>query len=251
MPVPVPGDFLMLLAGVRAATGAYTLWEVIVALMAAALLAGGTQYLLARGPSRRFVYRFGRYVGLTPPRLDKAANAVRKRGPTAVAVGTVTPGLSMVTYIACGLAGLGCPAVRHRSGHRQRVVHWPAYRPGLHPGPSALTLLDNIHVPIVPVITHGAPRPRRLAGAHRAPAPPRRPAAVGHLARPARLDRDGMPVCRSWSPQPGGTIAAGQADTGRARMRPPHSFMRGNVLYLNSAGPGGVYFPHNNIFSVV
>ena len=148
----MPGDFLMLLAGVRAATGSYSLVAVIVALMAATLLAGGAQYLLARGPSRRFIYRFGRYVGLTPPRLDKAANAVRKRGTTAVAVGTVTPGLSMVTYIASGLAELA--AVPFGLG----LVIGSALFVGLHIalgyilGPSALTLLDNIHLPLVPVV---------------------------------------------------------------------------------------------------
>src|SRR5215212_5217471 len=96
VPIPVPGDFLMLLAGVRAGTGQYSLLEVIIVLMGATLLAAGIQYLLARGPSRSFVYRFGRYIGLTPPRLDRAAGSVRKRGAAAVAVGSLTPGLGMV-----------------------------------------------------------------------------------------------------------------------------------------------------------
>src|SRR5215204_622687 len=95
VPIPIPGDFLMLLAGVQAASGRYPLWLVMGALLTAVLLAGGAHYLLARGPSRAFVYRFGRYVGLTPARLDKAADAVRKRGHMAVAIGTMTPGLGM------------------------------------------------------------------------------------------------------------------------------------------------------------
>jgi membrane protein DedA with SNARE-associated domain len=151
VPIPVPGDFLMLLAGVRAGTGQYTLIEVIVALMGATLLAAGVQYLLARGPSRGFVYRFGRYIGLTPPRLDRAAGAVRKRGATAVAVGTVTPGLSMVTYIASGLAELA--AIPFSIG----LVIGSTIFVALHIalgyifGPGILTALDSVHIPLLPV----------------------------------------------------------------------------------------------------
>src|SRR5438094_10563205 len=82
IPIPVPGDFLMLLAGVRAAQRVDSLLVVILVLMAATVLASAAQYWLARGPSRALIYRVGRYVGLTPARLDKAAAAVRKRGPT-------------------------------------------------------------------------------------------------------------------------------------------------------------------------
>jgi len=152
IPIPIPGDFLMLLAGVQAASGLYPLWLVVVVLLVASLAASGAQYALARGPSRRIVYRFGRYVGLTPPRLDKAADAVRKRGPVAVAVGTMTPGLSMVTVIAAGLAEMA--AIRFSWG----LVTGSAVFIALHLalgyflGPSALTLLDNVHLPVLPIL---------------------------------------------------------------------------------------------------
>jgi membrane protein DedA with SNARE-associated domain len=152
VPIPIPGDFLMLLAGVRAASGDDPLWLVMGALMAAVLLAGGAQYALARGPSRAVVYRFGRYVGLTPPRLDKAADAVRKRGPVAVAIGTMTPGLGMLTVIAAGLAGLA--AVRFAGGLTVGSTIFIALHIvlGYLFGPSVLTMLDNIHLPVVPVL---------------------------------------------------------------------------------------------------
>ncbi len=151
VPIPVPGDFLMLLAGVRAGTGQYSLIEVIVALMGATLLAAGIQYGLARGPSRGVVYRFGRYVGLTPPRLDRAAGAVRKRGAAAVALGTCTPGLGMVTYIAAGLAELAALpfALGLLSGSTAFVALHIAL--GYLVGPGILTVLDNVHVPLLPV----------------------------------------------------------------------------------------------------
>ena len=152
VPIPIPGDFLMLLAGVQAATGMYPLWLVMGALMAAVLLAGGAQYMLARGPSRAFVYRFGRFIGLTPARLDKAADAVRKRGSVAVAIGTMTPGIGMLTVIAAGLAGLA--AVRFAGGLTIGSTIFIALHLvlGYVFGPSVLTMLDNVNLPVVPVL---------------------------------------------------------------------------------------------------
>ena len=152
VPVPVPGDFLMLLAGVRAAQGTYGLLEVIVALMGASLLAGLIQYLLARGPSRAFVYRFGRYVGLTPARLDRATEVMRRRGATGVAVGTVTPGLGLVTMIAAGLARLEVVPAGVGLVVGSALFVGAHLALGYFLGPSALTLLANLHLPLLPIV---------------------------------------------------------------------------------------------------
>jgi membrane protein DedA with SNARE-associated domain len=64
------------------------------------------QYLLARRLGRSFLYRFGRYIGLTQDRLDRAASAVRKGGAATVGVSLVTPGVRIATVPACGLAEL-------------------------------------------------------------------------------------------------------------------------------------------------
>src|SRR3954447_26864264 len=80
VPVPVPGDLLMVVAGARAATGKLPLWGVLLAAVVAGFIGAYIQYALAKGPGRGFIYRFGRYVGLTPSRLDKATEAIRGRG---------------------------------------------------------------------------------------------------------------------------------------------------------------------------
>jgi hypothetical protein len=51
------------------------------------------QFWLARGPGRAMVYRLGRYLGLTPARLDAASTLVRKSGPLGLAVIMLTPGV--------------------------------------------------------------------------------------------------------------------------------------------------------------
>src|SRR5438067_4461532 len=80
VPVPVPGDLLMIVAGARAAAGSLPLEWVLLAAVVGGLGGAFIQYLLARGPGRGFIFRFGRYGGLTPARLDKASDAVRGRG---------------------------------------------------------------------------------------------------------------------------------------------------------------------------
>lgn len=107
VPLPVPADLLMVGAAARAATGQESLLAVIVTLELALLLGGTAQYLLARGPGQRVVQRLGRYVGLTPPRLERAAQALRTGGVLAVAVGVLAPGVRALTIAACGLANLG------------------------------------------------------------------------------------------------------------------------------------------------
>jgi membrane protein DedA with SNARE-associated domain len=106
VPVPVPADALMVLAAARVAAGALVLWEVFLVLLAALVVGGTGQFLLARGPARGLLYRSGRYLGLTPARLDAASARVAGAGPAAIAVGVLLPGVRAVTVAGCGLAGV-------------------------------------------------------------------------------------------------------------------------------------------------
>lgn len=106
VPVPVPSDVLMLGAAARAATGQWSLPAVILTVELAMILGGSAQYALVRGPGRRFVYRVGRYVGLTPERLERAAAALQRGGTAAVALGLATPGVRAATIAAAGIADL-------------------------------------------------------------------------------------------------------------------------------------------------
>lgn len=106
VPLPVPSDVIMLGAAARAAAGQESVLAVIVTLEAAMLLGGTAQYLLARGPGQGLVRRYGRYVGLTPPRLERAAQTLRQGGRLAVGIGMATPGLRAVTITASGLANV-------------------------------------------------------------------------------------------------------------------------------------------------
>jgi membrane protein DedA with SNARE-associated domain len=94
----------MVVAAARVAAGALVLWQVFLALLVALVVGGTGQFLLARGPARGLLYRSGRYLGLTPARLDAATARVSGAGPAAIAVGVLLPGVRAVTVAACGLA---------------------------------------------------------------------------------------------------------------------------------------------------
>ncbi|MBV9358816.1 MAG: DedA family protein, partial [Chloroflexi bacterium] len=103
VPVPVPGDFIMLLLGVQARQGRVALWEVLVLLEGATLVGASFLYLVSRRAGRALVYQYGRYIHLTPPRLDRAERWVRERGVVAVVLGRVIPGLRVATAVTAGI----------------------------------------------------------------------------------------------------------------------------------------------------
>src|SRR2546421_6711403 len=101
--------FDILTAAVRVAQGKVIGWQVFFAILVALLLGGLIPFVLARGPGRGLLSRFGRYVGLTPPRIDGAAQKIRKGGVPALAVSILVPGVRGVAIVASGLADLALP----------------------------------------------------------------------------------------------------------------------------------------------
>jgi membrane protein DedA with SNARE-associated domain len=106
VPIPVPADAVMLATSVRAAEGKLVLSQAFAAILVALVIGGVIQFMLARGPGRRFLYRFGRYLGMTPARLDSAAERLKKGGPVAIGLAILTPGVRSVAVVGCGLAGI-------------------------------------------------------------------------------------------------------------------------------------------------
>src|SRR5450759_3389582 len=72
IPLPVPGDLVMVLAGVRVAQGRASLWSVLLVEELATLAGGSLLFLASRRVGRPLVLRFGRYVGLSAERMTEA-----------------------------------------------------------------------------------------------------------------------------------------------------------------------------------
>ncbi len=104
VPIPVPSDVIMLAAAVRAADGRLSLPAAFGALWLALVVGGVVQFALAGGPGRQVLYRYGRYLGLTPGRLDRAAAKLKRGGPLGVGMAILTPGVRAAAVAACGIA---------------------------------------------------------------------------------------------------------------------------------------------------
>jgi membrane protein DedA with SNARE-associated domain len=148
VPVPIPGDFLMLLLGVQARQGLVNFWVAVAAMELATVMGAAFLYYLARVAGRTAVYRYGRFVRLTPERLDRAEKWIAGKGFTAVFLGRLVPGLRIVTAVACGVfrvpARVFMPAMA--LGALFYILVYTAL--GYFVGPSVLSLLEHVHLPL-------------------------------------------------------------------------------------------------------
>src|SRR6185437_6622819 len=103
VPIPVPGDFLMLTLGIRARDGAIVLWQVIAAMEAGTIVGSCLLYFAARRGGRGLADRYGRYIGIRREQLDRAEAQLARHGALAVVLGRLLPGLRVLTAIACGI----------------------------------------------------------------------------------------------------------------------------------------------------
>ncbi len=104
VPIPIPADVIILAAAARAATGKFVLWQAFLIILLAVILGGLIQFILARGPGRNLLYRFGRYIGLTTARLDAATVKIKRGGMLSLSVAILVPGVRGAAIAASGLA---------------------------------------------------------------------------------------------------------------------------------------------------
>ena len=149
VPVPIPGDVLMLVAGARAATGTLSLVEVLLAATLAGVMGASVQYVAARGPGRGVIYRFGKYIGLTPARLGKAADFIKGRGWVGVAIGRALPGLRIGAVAAAGLAEV--PPRTFLLGLTAGTALFVGFHTllGFVAGPGVGQVLSGVNIPVV------------------------------------------------------------------------------------------------------
>lgn len=103
VPIPVPGDLVMLLIGIQARQGRISVWEGIGVMEAATLVGSSFLYAVFRWGGRRLMFRYGRFMHLGPKELDRAEGWITRHGALAVVVGRLVPGLRVLTAIACGV----------------------------------------------------------------------------------------------------------------------------------------------------
>jgi membrane protein DedA with SNARE-associated domain len=100
--VPVPGETVLILGAVYAGTGRLSI--VLVALLGflAAVAGDNIGFAIGRFGGRRLVERYGRYILLTPERLDKATEFFERRGAGIIVVARFIEGLRQANGIIAG-----------------------------------------------------------------------------------------------------------------------------------------------------
>lgn len=106
VPIPIPADALMLATSARVATGKFALAPAFIALLFALVVGGLMQFGLVQKTGRSILFRYGKYLGMTPPRLESATNRLKKGGIVGISFAILTPGVRSVAVIGSGLAGI-------------------------------------------------------------------------------------------------------------------------------------------------
>jgi len=113
VPIPVPGDLVVIGARVAAGRGDLDPAVALVAIVVASICGGIVQYGLLRSVARpallRVLARFG-----SAERVDRQTERLRRGGARSVAVARSTPGVRIVAIAASALAGI--PAVAFIAG---------------------------------------------------------------------------------------------------------------------------------------
>jgi membrane protein DedA with SNARE-associated domain len=104
IPIPVPGDTLVMLAGaVSHKTVDYDIS--VLALSSLAVFAGSsTLYGVTRRGGRPLLDKYGKYLHLNQRRLERMEHWFRRRGRLAIVFGRLIPGLRIPTTIIAGLS---------------------------------------------------------------------------------------------------------------------------------------------------
>lgn len=105
VPIPVPGDLIVIGAGVAAGRGDLDPSTTLIAIVVASIVGGAIQYALLRSVARPALLRLLRRVA-SAERVDRQAERLRSGGIRSVAVARCTPGVRIVAIAASALAAI-------------------------------------------------------------------------------------------------------------------------------------------------
>jgi len=105
--LPIPSELVLLLTGVSAAKGSFSIFGAIVATTVGSLIGAGALYLLGWWVSeeriRQLVSRFGKYIGFRIKDFDKAVDWFGRFGVPIVLFGRLIPVVRSLVSIPAGL----------------------------------------------------------------------------------------------------------------------------------------------------
>jgi membrane protein DedA with SNARE-associated domain len=104
--VPAPGQTIMVVGAVYAGAGRLSIWGVAAVAFIAAVLGDNIGFWIGRSGGRRLLLRYGRYIFITPARLERAEKMFDRHGGKVVAVARFIDGLRQFNGVIAGTVGM-------------------------------------------------------------------------------------------------------------------------------------------------
>lgn len=104
--VPVPGETVLIVSAIYAGTGRLNIWLVAVIGFIAAVLGDNVGFAIGHFGGRPLAERYGKYIFLTPQRLDKAASFFDRHGGKVIVIARFVEGLRQANGIIAGITGM-------------------------------------------------------------------------------------------------------------------------------------------------
>jgi membrane-associated protein len=104
IPIPIPGDTLVILAGAAPHKTVGYIALTLTISSVAAFIGSSILYGLVRRGGRPLLEKYGRYIHLNERRLQRMEGWFQRRGTRAIILGRLIPGLRIPTTIMAGLA---------------------------------------------------------------------------------------------------------------------------------------------------
>jgi membrane protein DedA with SNARE-associated domain len=104
--IPVPGETVLVAGAVYAGSGRLNVVLVGLLALGAAVVGDNIGFAIGHFGGRRLVERFGRYIFLTPDRLDRTTAFFERHGGKIVVVARFIEGLRQANGIIAGISGM-------------------------------------------------------------------------------------------------------------------------------------------------
>jgi membrane protein DedA with SNARE-associated domain len=104
--VPVPGETVLIIAAIYAGTGRLNIWLVALIAFLAAILGDNVGFGIGHFGGRPLAERYGKYIFLTPERLDKTAKFFDRHGGKVIVIARFVEGLRQANGIIAGITGM-------------------------------------------------------------------------------------------------------------------------------------------------
>jgi membrane protein DedA with SNARE-associated domain len=104
--VPVPGEIMLIAAAIVAGAGNMNIAVVVVVAVLAAVIGDNIGFIVGHFGGRPVAERFGRYVFLTPQRLEETELFFNRHGGKIVTVARFIEGLRQLNGLLAGIVGM-------------------------------------------------------------------------------------------------------------------------------------------------